>query len=496
MSAAAALYRFRGLAVIGASPRNAYAFPIFTALRKAGYAGRVACINPNGEDVAGHPGFASLAGVPFDLDAAVVIVRADRVAGVVDDCGRHGIRGVTIISSGFAESGPDGRALQAEVAAVAARYGIAVCGPNGLGFFSLHDRTSTFCAPGIPSEAGDVAVVAQSGGMLNEVIAYGTYRGLRFSKAVSSGNEAVLATADYIEELLDDGVTSTIGLIVEGVRAADRLEAALARAHRQRTPVIALAIGSSPLGAAAAATHTGASPESFARFAALAQSCGVVLVDDLDELCEALLAFSYAQRQLRAGALPRGCGIVEISGGGKGLICDLAAAAGVALPALSAAGAERVAAALGPAGPVPGNPIDLGISWHMPSALALHETALEVLLAEGTMDTIVSRLTVPPDGDAAGIIAQGRLLVRVRDEHPDVLVAALGRTSDAIHPDWRAFCAEHRLLYLQSYRRGLVTLGRLARYRSGLPPSPVTGRNTPAAGSQRVTTSDDDVTPC
>lgn len=464
-SGAAALYRFSGLAIVGASPRNTYALPIFTALRKCAYAGNVACINPGGDDVAGYPGYPSLGDVPFPVEAAVVVVRADRVAGVLEECGRRGVRSVTIISAGFAESGPAGLALQDEVTAIAARHELAVCGPNGLGFFSLHDRTSTFCAPGVPPDAGDVGVVAQSGGMLNEVIAYGTYRGLRFSKAVSSGNEAVLTAADYLEELLDDGVTSTIGLIVEGVRAPERLDAALARAARARVPVVALGIGASALGAAAAATHTGGDAGSFARFTALARAHGVTLVDDLDELGEALLAFSYARGQVRSTAPPRGCGVVEISGGGKGLICDVAAAAGVALPPLSAAGAARIAAALGPAGPVPGNPIDLGISWHMSSALALHETALDVLIAEGTVDTIVSRLTVPPEGDADGILEHGRLMLRVRDAHPGLLLAALGRTSDSIHPAWRAFCAEHRLPYLQSYKRGIAALGRLAQYR-------------------------------
>jgi len=464
MIAARALYDFSGVAIVGATPRNSFALSVLAGLRSSGFTGAVACINPSAEDVAGCRGYAALAAVPFRVDAAVLVVRAARVPPVLEECGRLGVRSVTIVAAGFAEAGPAGRALQDEVAAIAARYEIAVCGPNCLGFLSLHDQTSTFSGTELPTIAGDVAVVSQSGGMLNEVLSYGTYRGLRFSKAISSGNEAVLGLADYLDELLADPHTTTIGVIAEGIRAPDRLRTAFARALRERTPIVALKIGTSALAAASAATHTGAIAGSADLFAALCDQHGVTLVEDLEELCEALLVLSRAGSLIRSPAEPRGFAAIEISGGGKGLICDLADRYGLEMPSLGAQAVARLRDFMGPEAE-PTNPLDIIIPWQAPRALEVHEAALATIAADGACDTVVSRLTVRPHGDIDGTLAQGRLIARMRNEHPDILFAALGRSSDVIHPDWRAFCAETGLLYLQGYRRGLATLGRLARYR-------------------------------
>lgn len=423
-------------------------------MQACGFTGKVACINPSAESVRGHPGYATLGDVPFGLGAAVIAVRADRVPPVLEECVRLSIRSVTIISAGFAEIGPTGRALQDEIAAIAARYDVSVCGPNCLGFFSLHDRTSTFSSAKIPALAGDVAIVSQSGGILNEVLSYGTYRGVRFSKAISSGNEAVLSLADYLEDLLADPHTTTIGAIVEGVRSPDRLRRAFALAARERKPIVALKIGTSALAAASAATHTGAIAGSSDLFAALCAQEGVTLVEDIEELCEALLAFSRARALVARPGAPRGFAAVEISGGGKGLICDLAEHYGLPLTPPSS---EQLS-----------NPVDMTHPWENPKSFELHETVLAGFAAEQRYDVVVSRLTVAPQGAIAAALAHGALVNRFRAEHPGMFYAVLGRTSDVINSEWQAFCTETGLTYFQGYRRGIATLGRFHRYRAFL----------------------------
>lgn len=461
------LFVFDGVAIVGATPRNSYALSVLNGLRASQFAGRIACINPNAEEVRGHPGFASLADVPFPVQCVVIVVRADRVPAVLEECGRLGIRSVTIISAGFAEVGPAGRALQDELARVAARYDIPVCGPNCLGFLSLHDRTSTYCTANVPADAGDVAVVSHSGGMLNEVMSYGAYRGVRFSKAISSGNEAVLGMADYLEHLVTDPLTTTIGLIMEGVRAPDRLRAAFAAAARKRKPVVALKIGSSALAAASAATHTGAIAGSADIFAALAEQYGVTLVEDLEEMCEALLAFSHARALIAAAAPPKGFAAVEISGGGRGLICDLADRYGLDLRPLSDRAVANMTPVLGELSS-PSNPFDIVLSWEGTKSLELHEAALTCLAEEKSYDVVASRVTVGTKGQIPGALAHGALVNRFRAEHPEMFFTVLGRASDVIHPEWQALCAQTGLPYLQGYRRGIATLGRLQRYRAFL----------------------------
>lgn len=444
------LFAFAGLAIIGATPRNPYAKSILGGLASVGFGGNVACINPNAEPVGEVAAYATLADVPFAVDASAIVVRADRVPEILEECGRRGIRSVTIISAGFAESGEPGRALQARLGEIARRYGIAVCGPNCLGFASLHDRTSTYSRSRLPEYPGDVAIVSHSGGMLNEVLSYGSYRGIRFSKVVSSGNEAVLSLADFLENLLDDPATTTIGLIVEGVRAPERIRAAFERAARARKPIVAIKIGTSALASASAATHTGAMAGSANLFAALCDQYGATLVEDIDELCETLLLFSRARALLQQDGEPRGLAAIEISGGGKGLICDLADRRGLALRQ--------------PRDSAMSNPIDLGGSWETRESLELHAAALEALAADG-YDVVVSRLSVLPAGPIEMTLEHARLIERMQRAHPQMLFTVLGRASDAINPAWQRFCDETGTTYLQGYGRGLSALAHLDRYR-------------------------------
>ncbi len=449
-SPVARLFAFSGLAVIGGTPRNPYATSILEGLASLGFAGRVACVNPGAEPVGAVAGYARLEDVPFPVDAAAIVVRAERVPEILEDCGRRGVAGVTVVSAGFAESGEEGRALQARLTGIAHRFGIALCGPNCLGFLSLHDRTSTYSRSRLPARPGGVAVVSHSGGMLNEVLSYGAYRGIRFSKVVSSGNEAVLGLADYLEHFVDDPATTTIGLIVEGVRAPERVRAAFARAARARKPIVAIKIGSSALASASAATHTGAIAGSADLFAALCEQYGAVLVEDIDELCETLQLFSKARRSIDAAREPRGAAAIEISGGGKGLICDLADRRGLSLPQ------PRDGSS---------NPVDLVLSWEVPQSLELHARTLEALAADGGYDVVVSRVSVLPSGPIETALAHGRLIERAQREHPEMLFTVLGRASDAINPLWQAFCAETGLPYLQGYKRGVAALAALEAYR-------------------------------
>jgi acetate---CoA ligase (ADP-forming) len=446
-----ALFAFKGLAVVGATPRNPYAKSILDGLASVGFTGEVACVNPNAEAVGSTPGYASLAGVPFPIDAVAIVVRADRVPEILEECGRLGVRSATVVSAGFAESGQPGRALQERIAEIARRFDIALCGPNSLGFASFHDRTSTYSRSKLPAKAGGVAVVSHSGGMLNEVLSYGSYRGLRFSKVVSSGNEAVLGLADYLDDAIDDRATTTIGLIVEGVRAPERVRAAFARAASVRKPVVAIKIGSSALACASAVTHTGAMAGSADLFAALCERYGVTLVEDIDELCESLLVFSRARALLEKSSEPRGLAAIEISGGGKGLICDLADRRGLALPQ--------------PRDPAMSNPLDLVLSWETPQSLELHAAALEALAADGAYDLVVSRVSVLPSGPIEAALEHGRLIERMQRAHPEMLFTVLGRASDSINPVWLKFCDASGLTYLQSYKRGIAALANLDRYR-------------------------------
>ena len=458
------LFAFRGLAVIGGTARNPYASQILEGLSSIGYTGDVACVNPRGEPVGTVPGFRTLAEIPFAVDAAAIVVRADRIPDILEQCGLAGVRSVTIVSAGFAEAGETGRALQAAIVQVARRFDIALCGPNCLGFLSLHDRTSTYSRAKLPTRAGDVAVVAHSGGLLNEVLSYGSYRGIFFSKAISAGNEAVVTLADYLDHLIDDPQTTTIGLIVEGVRDPERVRAAFASAARFRKPIVAIKIGSSALAQVSAATHTGAMAGSADLFAALCAQHSVTLVEDIDELCESLLVFSHARMLVASDAPVRGIAAIEISGGGKGLICDIAERRDLPLPPMREATAASVAREFDDSW-IPSNPLDVVMTWDSPASLGTHGKLLDALAADGGYDLLISRVSVLPKGTSEQTLDHGRLIADRMRAHPDMLFTVLGRASDAINERWRAMCDETGLIYLQGYKRGLAALAYLWEYR-------------------------------
>jgi acyl-CoA synthetase (NDP forming) len=457
-----ALFQYSGLAVVGASPRNVMALHTMEGLRSIGYTGQCAGINPNAESVAGYPAYKSLSDVPFPVEHAFIAIRADRIPDVMRECAAAGVRGVTIVADGFAEAGAAGQALQAEIVAIARGAGIAVCGPNCMGVFSIHDRTATYARAQLPTTPGGISVVSASGGLLSSILAYGGYRGMRFSKMVSAGNEAVCQFADYVEYLVDDPTTTVIGLLLESVRSPQRLRDAFARALEGNKPIVALKMGTSTLGARAAATHTAAIVGAANLFAALAAQYGVTVVEDIDELCESMLLFAQAAPVFRRRREPRGVAVIEVSGGGAELVCDVAERASVTLLPFS----EKIVAELEPVLPNhPANPIDMTGAWQFPQTLVRHTAALKAITADGAYDIVIARVSVPQTGEMAPIMNDhAKLLTDAARENPETLFGVMNWTSEPINPNWRALTVDAGLASLLGYKRGMEAVSRLLTY--------------------------------
>ncbi len=290
------------------------------------------------------------ADLPEAPDAVVVAVPAASVPEVIEQAGALGCGGAVVYAAGFREGG--GAELEADLVAAAARHGLPVCGPNCDGLISLHDRAALWGDALAAPEPGHVALVSQSGNLA--VNALGTRRGLRLHTAISSGNEAVLTTADYVEHLAgEDGVRS-IALLVEGDGDGARLCEAFARCAEAGIGVAVLKVGASAAGAAAATAHTGALAGDHRVFRALAEEAGAAWAADVHDLLE--LAKALAAR----GPKPRrdgGLAILTCSGGDSGLGADEAARLRVDLPPLAPATVDALRARL-PAAATVANPLD------------------------------------------------------------------------------------------------------------------------------------------
>jgi acetate---CoA ligase (ADP-forming) len=326
-----ALFRPNSIAVIGASEKPTIGRRVIASLNRFGFSGSIYPVHPNYPSVLGHKCYASIAGLPEAPDVAAFCVSHERVLEPLAAAAQCGVKAAVIYDGGFAERGESGRQLQARIEAICREAGIALCGPNCMGVLSPHHPSTTYLQElrDPTGLAGNVGIVSQSGAfcvsLLNDIRRFG------FSHIVSSGNEAVLAAADYLEYLIDDPCTEVIGGFIETIRQPDRFITALDRAAAKGKPVVLLKVGRSKRARWAVTTHTGGTAGDPEFASELFRAHHAIEVTDLVEFTEVIAA---AQSTRRPGG--RRLGLVTSSGGLAEVILDIAASSDLQLPPLSA----------------------------------------------------------------------------------------------------------------------------------------------------------------
>ena len=375
-----ALLNPSSVAVVGASENPSIGRSVVENLRHIGFSGTISPVNPKYAEVLGLECRPSLTDLDVRPDVVVFCVGASRVLESYRLLPGIGAAGAVIFDGGFAEAGPSGRELQAEIAAISRSAGIALCGPNCMGFLNPAGATAAYAQlvhdPG--QLYGNVGLVSQSGsvciGLMSDTRRFG------FSTIVSSGNEAVVTTADYIDHLVDDPRTGVIAMFSEYIADPERFVAALDRAAAAGKPVVVLKAGRTARSQQAVTSHTGALCGSAPVFSALLRAHRAIEVDGLDELTEVLAACQAAQ-------LPAGhrASVVTASGGLAELMLDTAPTVGIELPPLSAADRKAVESFMGPV-PGDGNPLDAWGSGHFETNLP---KVLEVARVSDDIDVVV-----------------------------------------------------------------------------------------------------------
>ena len=200
----------------------------------------------------------------------MIAIPAASVAAAVEECAKAGVKNTLIISSGFAEEGGAASSMQADLVAVTTQYGIRACGPNCEGYFNALGRVATTFSPTVETQedpnavtvsAKRIGVIAQSGGIGFSLFNRGKAAGLGFSYVISTGNEADLGMADFLDYMIEDEHTAAVMLFCEAVRKGPEFVAALAKARRLGKPVIAIKVGRSDAGTRASASHTATCPD-------------------------------------------------------------------------------------------------------------------------------------------------------------------------------------------------------------------------------------------
>lgn len=292
------------IAVVGASDGPGPGRQALDNLVRLGYEGTIIPINPKHDSVQGLRCFPSLAQATragMTPDAVAILLGRAQVPQLLQEAAAVGVRGAWAFASGFAEADTRGKALQEEVARICAQNGIAFCGPNCVGYVNPVSRCGLLSAPVSPSLVpGGVSAVVQSGSIALALA--NSARGLGFRTIISSGNEAVLDTTDYIDYFLDDEETRVILAFIEQLRSPRRFLEAAERARQMGKPIIVLKVGRSVMARQATLAHTGALAGSDAVYDAVFRKHGVIRVEDLDEMLETANAFSRMGSDLPRGA--------------------------------------------------------------------------------------------------------------------------------------------------------------------------------------------------
>ncbi|KRE27718.1 acetyl-CoA synthetase [Mycobacterium sp. Soil538] len=452
--AVATMLGARSIAVVGASPRHdSFGARMVTEALRGG--ARVHLVNPRHDRIGEHRCAPSLADLDEPVDLVLLGVPDAVLVEQLSAAADAGARSAVVFGSAH------GR--RTEVAEVARAAGMALCGAGCMGFVNTVDRVRAlgYLEPD-PLPPGPVSLITHSGSAFSTLLR--ARRGFGFRLAVSSGQELVTDTADYIDYALRDDGTRLIALLLETPRSVPRLRAALVRAADAGVPVIILTIGGSPRGRAMVAAHSGALAGGHAAWQAFCAATGAVHVTDMAEFADTIELFA-------AGRRSRGGGIATVhdSGAERALTADLAHDLGVQFAALTSRTTETVAALLDD-GLAPTNPLDV---WGTGADTRnLFGACLRAVVDDPTVavTALAVDLVTEFDGDTAYADA-----VTDVAKQTDAPLAVLASVGSAIDRPTAQQLRDNGIPVLESLRSGLAAMGHLAAW-----PRPVD--HAPAAG--------------
>jgi acetyltransferase len=380
----------RNIVLVGATdkPGN-YAERIWNNLIKYQYEGGLYPVNAKRETIWGVPCYKDFASLPDKPDHVLVLVPARFAVQVIRDAAAAGARSATIVTSGFSElQDEESQRLAAELQQAIRETGLAVTGPNCLGNLSAGEKLFTNIDDRIVTmEAGPVAIAGQSGAIVMAIRQTLEDRGVGVGYMVTTGNEAGLETPDLMAYFAADPSIRVIVVYLEGVRNTKVFRQACKVARAAGKPVIALKLGASEGGRAAAMAHTGALAGSIETFDAISTREGVIRVRGLDELIETTECFVHADT-------PKGARLaaVSLSGGKRGLLIDAFSSAGLNFAPLSRNASDKLTEMLGP-GSIVGNPLDAGFAAVVDPTVYMR--SIKIMIDDPDTDMVIIDAELP-----------------------------------------------------------------------------------------------------
>ena len=472
----AALLKPRNIALIGASERAPHAAALMRNLFRFGFPKEnIYPVNPRYEQLFDLPCYPSVDAVPGDVDLAVIAIPRDGTISVMEECAAKGVRAALTVATGFGEFDETGRQYQAELARIVRESGMALAGPNTLGYLALESGAALWSSP-LPEHltTGPVSAVFSSAGLLNLFLNTASDRCLGFRYAIAPGNQVGAGFTDYLRAAVDDDGTRVIVAVIESMSRPQEMAGLLDLAREREKVVIALRLGRSQKGGRAVASHSGNMATSGAVWDGLFRQKGVIPVDNLDQMLEVTaLAVGTPEPFRMAGAVAPaksgtgpaadrqphgvsgsgGVGIVTISGGDCSFLADICERNGVDLPEPSGATYEALRKYFDKES-FNGNPLDIE-ELHWANRTGYLE-CLETFMGDENFAVVCCRLNLPksPSDRLAELYRESAAALR-RGGKPFLF---LSRASEQLDRSWFEFFQELNVPLLLEYEKSLCAV--------------------------------------
>ena len=359
------LFNPETVAVIGASENhNKLGFHVMKSLTDGGFNGWIVPVNPGSKEIMGLPAFPSIIEFQNPIDLAIIVLPANLVPKIFEECRLKGVKGIVLITAGFKEiDDPTGGEQQSKLAEIAHRAAIPVIGPNTFGVINLHNNLNASFTPEFSLlEKGGVTLVSQSGGISHLLAFMAIKQNMRISKIVGLGNRLNVGFAEMIPYLIGDRETKVIALYLEGVDEPRRL-VETAEANRGKKAIVAYKTGSASKGDQESLSHTGSMAGNQEVYEGALRQAGIFCVNSTQMLLDLSQALSVC-------SLPKGRRIAILTGqAGPGMAaCDVCEAEGLEIVSFKSETQEIINEFLPPLA-LRTNPVDMGPAWYNSNAV-------------------------------------------------------------------------------------------------------------------------------
>ncbi|UCF04040.1 MAG: acetate--CoA ligase family protein [bacterium] len=447
----------QSIAIIGASANfDSISGKPLRYLKEHGYKGKVYPVNPKYEELGGFKCYKSVLEIPDEVDLVLVAVNYKLVLPMLEQCVEKGVKFATIFSSGFAESGEEGKILQEKIAQLAEETGIGVVGPNCQGSINVKECVIGGFSSSVqvkPLRFGPIGYVTQSGALGYAIFNLAQESGVGFSCVASTGNEVYLHTLDFMEYLLEDADTSMVISYLEGIKDGRQFARVAERALELNKPIVTLKAGRTEVGQKAASSHTASLTGSDAVADAFFRQKGIIRVNDIENMID------IAALMQRIPNLPKGkkLGIITTSGGGGIVAADEAVDMNLDIPELDPKTKEIIMAVIPDYGSAL-NPVD--VTAHVLNTAEDFMTVLEAMEVNPDIDALVIVVTMIT-GEPGKNMAEDIVKMSKKTKKPLTVAWTAG---DQVMGDNQRVLVEGGVQMYRSPVRAVRAMGSLMNY--------------------------------